>query len=134
MPTPLKHAHHTQSQHGHQVPSQGEGGAWWGETESLYLKRAGQPLRGYRIESELLWVLRAPWVQNPLSHFLPSQGEAGVSGLPGGIGLRGPPVSDCQDSPKATVGGGLSLPFPCPLHLLPAPLLFLPSSLVGLSG
>lgn len=71
-------------------------------------------LEGYRIESELLWVLRAPWVQNPLSHFLPSQGEAGVSGLPGGIGLRGPPVSDCQDSPKATVGGGFPSPFPAP--------------------
>lgn len=29
----------------------------------------------------------------PLLYLL--QGEAGVSGLPGGIGLRGPPVSDC---------------------------------------
>lgn len=71
-------------------------------------------------------------MQRTLSHFLPSQGGRG-GGLPGGIGLRGP-RSVTVRTPQRQLWGGFPSPFPCPLHLLPAPPLPPLSSLVGLSG
>lgn len=70
-----------QSQHGHQVPSQGEGGAWWGR-QSPVPEGSWPALGGYRIESELLLGPQSSLGAEPLSHFLPSQGEAGVKRPP----------------------------------------------------
>lgn len=61
----------------------------------------------------------------PLFYLL--QGEAGVSGLPGGIGLRGPPVSDyslyhhCMGACSLHTTLNQRLPVPPPSYLLPVP-------------
>lgn len=72
----------------------------------------------------------------PLFYLL--QGEAGVSGLPGGIGLRGPPVSDyslylycmyacgLRTTLNQRLPVPLSRPSPCPFSLPVHPLLTVP--------
>lgn len=64
----------------------------------------------------------------PLFYLL--QGEAGVSGLPGGIGLRGPPVSDYSLYPSTAGVHVVStlnqrLPVPSPSYLLVVPSIFM---------
>lgn len=84
-------------------PQPGLGGLLWGTETcapgvSVPSERADRPCMGvweWAVTPQLPKALGAD--SHPSLLYL--QGEAGISGLPGGLGLRGPPVSGCPDLP-----------------------------------
>lgn len=121
----------TQGQPGCQIPNQGRGEAglleatetWPPPRVSVSSERADGPC----VE------VREPLGMTPTLASLPPQGEAGVSGLPGGLGLRGPPVSGFPrpspplGPPTSTTRASLvsPLPFSLPSPASPPPFPFL---------
>lgn len=85
-----------------------------GLLRGIYLTDCRVPVPSEGADQGCVGVLRALWVQTLVSHFLtpPAQGEAGESGVPGGVGLRGPPVSGCPNLPPLLRAGALPVRTP----------------------